>query len=140
MLLPKEKESALRGGLSAGRQVPGRGMIDFFPLEAEPAIQRVLKLDWNTPDSRVIPASAAVLAPRADAQDQLTFLQDASAAVKAEAQAGKCWDPVEKELKLPKYSSWPGYEDEPAVRAAPLLRAVGQRNVKLTRGREIVRA
>jgi hypothetical protein len=30
--------------------------------------------------------------------------------VKAEAQAGKCWDGVEKELKLPKYQSWPGYE------------------------------
>ena len=30
--------------------------------------------------------------------------------MKAEAQAGKCWDPVEKELKLPKYESWAGYE------------------------------
>ena len=29
--------------------------------------------------------------------------------MKAEAQAGKCWDAVEKELKLPKYESWPGY-------------------------------
>ena len=27
-------------------------------------------------------------------QNVLTFLQDASAAVKAEAQAGKCWDAV----------------------------------------------
>src|SRR5438128_1695988 len=44
------------------------------------------------------------------AHNILTFLQDASAAVKAEAQAGKCWDPVEKEMKLPKYESWPGYE------------------------------
>ncbi|HEY3065547.1 MAG TPA: hypothetical protein VGL09_07125 [Methylomirabilota bacterium] len=34
----------------------------------------------------------------------------ASAAVKAEAQAGGCWDRVEKELKLPKYEKWPGYE------------------------------
>src|SRR6266850_2260399 len=40
---------------------------------------------------------------------ELTFLQDASAAVKAEAQAGKCWDPVEKDLKLPKYENWAGY-------------------------------
>ena len=24
-------------------------------------------------------------------------------------QAGKCWDAVEKDLKLPKYESWPGY-------------------------------
>ena len=33
-----------------------------------------------------------------------------SAAVKAEAQAGKCWDPVEGDMKLPKYESWAGYE------------------------------
>ncbi len=39
-------------------------------------------------------------------QNLLTFLQDASAAVKTAAQAGKCWDAVEKELKLPKYESW----------------------------------
>ena len=25
------------------------------------------------------------------------------------AQAGKCWEPAEKELKLSKYESWPGY-------------------------------
>jgi hypothetical protein len=36
-------------------------------------------------------------------------LQDASAAVKAEARAGHCWDTVEKTLKLPKYESWAGY-------------------------------
>ncbi len=24
-------------------------------------------------------------------------------------QAGKCWDTAEKEFKLPKYESWPGY-------------------------------
>ena len=24
--------------------------------------------------------------------------------------AGKCWEPAEKELKLPKYSTWPNYE------------------------------
>ena len=29
--------------------------------------------------------------------------------MKAEAQAGKCWDAVEKDLKLPKYENWPGY-------------------------------
>jgi glyoxylase-like metal-dependent hydrolase (beta-lactamase superfamily II) len=108
MLLPKEKVLFAVDFLPVG-QVPGRGMIDFYPLEAESAIQRVLKLDWNT----LIPGHPGVggrLGTKADAQDQLTFLQDASAAVKVEAQAGKCWDPVEKELKLPKYASWPGYE------------------------------
>jgi len=29
--------------------------------------------------------------------------------VKAEAQAGKCGEPVEKDRKLPKYESWLGY-------------------------------
>jgi glyoxylase-like metal-dependent hydrolase (beta-lactamase superfamily II) len=108
MLLPKEKVLFAVDFLPVG-QVPGRGMIDFYPLEAEAAIQRVLKLDWNTliPGH---PGAGGRFGTKADAQDQLTFLQDASAAVKAEAQAGKCWDPVEKELKLPKYASWPGYE------------------------------
>ena len=40
----------------------------------------------------------------------LTFLQDASAEVQKAAREGKCWDAVEKELKLPKYESWPGYQ------------------------------
>lgn len=60
-------------------QVPGRGMIDFYPLEAEAAIQRVLKLDWNT----LIPGDPGVggrYGPKAGAQDPLTFLQNASAA------------------------------------------------------------
>ena len=37
-------------------------------------------------------------------------VQDLSAAVKPAAQAGECWDGVEKGLKLPKYETWPGYE------------------------------
>ena len=40
-----------------------------------------------------------------------TFLQDASAAVKAAAREGKCWEPAEKELTLPKYESWAGYAE-----------------------------
>ena len=109
MLLPKEKILFAVDFLPVGA-VPGRGMIDFFPLEAEESIKRVLKLDWD----RLIPGHPGApngrLGTKADVQDQLTFLQDASAAVRAEAQAGKCWDPVEKELKLPNYASWPGYE------------------------------
>ena len=49
------------------------------------------------------------LGTKQDVQSVLTFLQDASAAVKAEVQAGKCGEPVEKDLKLPKYESGPGY-------------------------------
>jgi len=109
MRLPKEKIVFVVDFLPVG-SVPGRGMIDFYPLEAEESIKRVLAMDWD----RLIPGHPGQpggrLGTKQDAQDQLTFLQDASAAVKAVAREGKCWEPAEKEVKLPKYEKWPGYE------------------------------
>ena len=109
MRLPKEKLIFVVDFLPVGT-LPGRGMIDFYPLEAENSIKQVLALDWE----RLIPghpgAPEGRLGTKKDAQDQLTFLQDVSEAVKVEARAGKCWEPAEKEVKLPKYSSWPNYE------------------------------
>ena len=107
MRLPKEKIIFAVDFIPVG-SVPGRGMIDTYPLELEDSIKKVLAMDWD----RMIPGHPGPggrLGTKQDAQDQLTFLQDASAAVKAEAQAGKCWDTVEKDLKLPKYENWPGY-------------------------------
>lgn len=106
--LPKERIVFVVDLLPVG-QVPGRGMIDFYPLEAEASIKQILSMDWE----RLIPGHPGAggrLGTKKDAQDQLTFLQDASAAVKAEAQQGRCWEPVESTLKLPKYASWPNYE------------------------------
>jgi len=109
MRLSKEKLIFVVDFLPVGT-LPGRGMIDFYPLEAENSIKQVLALDWE----RLIPghpgAPEGRLGTKKDAQDQLTFLQDASEAVKVEARAGKCWEPAEKEVKLPKYSSWPNYD------------------------------
>jgi glyoxylase-like metal-dependent hydrolase (beta-lactamase superfamily II) len=108
MRLPKERIVFVVDLLPVG-QIPGRGMIDFDPFQAEESIKQILAMDWE----RLIPGHPGVngrLGTKKDAQDQLTFLQDASAAVKAEAQQGRCWEPVESELKLPKYASWPGYE------------------------------
>ena len=109
MRLPKEKILFAVDFLPVG-SVPGRGMIDFYPLEAEDSIRQVLKMDWQ----RLIPGHPGPgdrLGTKQDVQDQLTFLQDASAAVKVAAREGKCWDTVEKEMKLPKYEKWPGYEN-----------------------------
>ena len=109
MRLPKEKIVFVVDFIPVG-QVPGRGMIDFYPLEAEQSIKRVLSMDWD----RLIPGHPGVgdrLGTKQDAQDQLVFLQDASAAVKVAAREGKCWEPAEKEVKLPKYEKWPGYEN-----------------------------
>ena len=86
-------------------------MIDFYPMEAEAFIKRVLAMDWD----RLIPGHPGApngrLGTKKDAQDQLTLLQEASAEMKTMAQAGKCWEPAEKEFKLPKYESWPGYQN-----------------------------
>jgi glyoxylase-like metal-dependent hydrolase (beta-lactamase superfamily II) len=108
MRLPKERIVFVVDLLPVG-QVPGRGMIDFYPFEAEESIKQIVAMDWE----RLIPGHPGAggrLGTKKDAQDQLTFLQDASAAVKAEAQQGKCWEPVESQMKLPKYASWPNYE------------------------------
>ena len=107
MRLPKEKIIFVVDTLPVG-QVPGRGMIDFHPLEAEVFIKKVIALDWE----RLIPGHPGPndrLGTKQDAQDQLQFLQDASAEMKTMAQDGKCWEPAEKEFKLTKYESWPGY-------------------------------
>ena len=110
MRLPKEKIIFVVDVLPVG-SVPGRGMIDFHPLEAEESIRQILKLDWE----RLIPGHPGQpggrLGTKADVQAQLAFLQDASETVKAAAREGKCWEPAEKELKLPKYESWPGYQN-----------------------------
>ena len=108
MRLPKERIVFVVDLLAVG-QIPGRGMIDFYPFQAEDSIKQILAMDWE----RLIPGHPGVdgrLGTKKDAQDQLVFLQDASAAVKAEAQQGRCWEPVESTLKLPKYAMWPGYE------------------------------
>ncbi len=89
--------------------IPGRGMIDSYPLEWESSLQQVMATEWD----RLIPGHPGPggrLGTKQDVRDLLTFLQDASAEVKAAAQAGKCWDAVEKDLKLPKYESWAGYQ------------------------------
>ena len=107
MRLPKEKILFVVDVLPVG-SVPGRGMIDFHPLEAEKSIESMLAMDWD----RMIPGHPGPggrLGTKDDVRAQLTFLRDASAAVKIAAREGKCWDTAEKEVTLPKYESWPGY-------------------------------
>ncbi len=87
---------------------PGRGLIDFHPLETEQFMQKVIDMDWAT----LIPGHPGPgdrLGTKQDVRDQLQLLKDASAEMKVMAQAGKCWDQAEKDFKLPKYENWPGY-------------------------------
>ena len=109
MRLPKERILFAVDFISVGT-FPARGMIDSYPLEWEESLKKVLAMDFD----RLIPGHPGQpggrLGTKDDVQAQLTLLQDASAAVKEAAQAGGCWDKVEKELKLPKYETMSGYE------------------------------
>jgi glyoxylase-like metal-dependent hydrolase (beta-lactamase superfamily II) len=89
-------------------QFPGRGLIDFHPLEAEESYKKILAMDWE----RMIPGHPGVgdrLGNKKDVQDQLALLQTASEVVKVQARDGKCWEPAEKEVQLPQYKDMPGY-------------------------------
>jgi len=107
MRLPKEKIIFAVDFIPVA-SVPGRGMSDSYPLEWEESLKTVLAMDWE----HLIPgypAPGGRLGTKEDVQNLLTFLQDASATVKKAAREGKCWEPAEKELTLPKYESWAGY-------------------------------
>ena len=107
MRLPREKLLFVVDVLPVG-QFPGRGMIDFYPLEAEDSIKRILAMDWE----RLIPGHPGPgdrLGTKKDVEDQLALLRTASETVKTAARQGKCWDQAEKEVQLEKYKDWPGY-------------------------------
>ena len=109
MRLPKEKLIFLVDTIPVGA-FPGRGFIDIFPLETEEFIKKVIALDWE----RMIPGHPGNpgdrLGTKQDAHNMLALMQEASADIKKSAQDGKCWDTVEKEFKMPKYESLPGYQ------------------------------
>ena len=108
MRLPREKILFIVDTIPVGA-VPGRGMIDMYPLESESFMKRVLAMDWE----RLIPGHPGQpngrLGTKKDVEDQLKLLQVASAEGKRLGQAGRCWEPGEKEFKLEGYENWPGY-------------------------------
>ena len=109
MRLPKEKLVFIVDTIPVGA-FPGRGFIDVYPLETERFMERVLKMDWE----RMIPGHPGQpgdrLGTKKDVEDQLALIRHASDEVKKWAREGKCWEPAEKEVKLEKYESWPGYQ------------------------------
>jgi glyoxylase-like metal-dependent hydrolase (beta-lactamase superfamily II) len=108
MRLPKEKIIFLVDTIPVG-QVPARGMMDFYPVETETFIEKVIAMDWE----RMIPGHPGPgdrLGTKKDAQDMLAMYRAASAEMRKLAQDGKCWDTAIKEFKLAGYENWPGYE------------------------------
>jgi glyoxylase-like metal-dependent hydrolase (beta-lactamase superfamily II) len=107
MRLPKEKIVFIVDTIPVGA-FPGRGFIDIYPLETEDFIKKVIAMDWE----RMIPGHPGPggrLGTKDDARNVLTLMQEASAEVKKMGQEGKCWDQAEKDFKLEKYATLPGY-------------------------------
>jgi hypothetical protein len=85
-------------------------MHDRFLSAGSRKLDQAGTMDWE----RLVPGHPGPggrLGTKKNAQDQLTFLKDASEAVKVAACEGKCWEPAEKEVTLPKYENWPGYKN-----------------------------
>jgi glyoxylase-like metal-dependent hydrolase (beta-lactamase superfamily II) len=104
--LPREKIVFVVDLLPVGR-MPGRGMIDFYPIEAEQSIKRILAMDWE----RLIPGhpDGGRLGSKKTVEEQLKLLQLASEEGKRLGQAGKCWMPGEKEFTIKGYENFEGY-------------------------------
>ena len=109
MRLPREKLVFVVDLMPVG-SFPGRAMIDSYPVEWEQTLQKLLAMDWE----RLIPghpgAPGGRLGTKQDVKDILALLQQASGEIQAAARDGKCWEPTEKEYKMPKYEKLPGYE------------------------------
>jgi glyoxylase-like metal-dependent hydrolase (beta-lactamase superfamily II) len=80
------------------------------PLEYISSLKKLAALDWD----RMIPGhpnAGGRLGTKQDVLDDIAYMEDLSAAVKKEADAGKCIDAAIKEVKLPKYEKWANYEN-----------------------------
>jgi glyoxylase-like metal-dependent hydrolase (beta-lactamase superfamily II) len=110
MRLPKEKIIFTVDWIPI-QAVQFRGMADTYVPDIEDGLKKVIAMDWQT----LIPGhpgpGGKQTGTKDDATNQLAYLQDLSAAVKKEVDAGKSYDDAVKDISLPKYAAWPSYKN-----------------------------
>jgi glyoxylase-like metal-dependent hydrolase (beta-lactamase superfamily II) len=110
MRLPKEKIIFTVDWIPLGA-VQFRDMADTYIPDIEDGLKKVIAMDWNT----LIPGhpgpGGRQTGTKDDARNQLAYLQELSAAVKKSVSEGKSYADAQKEIKLPKYEKWGGYEN-----------------------------
>lgn len=109
MRLPKEKIIFVVDFLPlAGTQF--RVMADTYVPEQEDSMKKILAMDWD----RLIPghpgAGGRQIGNKNDVKTDLDYVLDLSAAVKQAVDAGKSYGDAIRDIKLPKYESLPGYQ------------------------------
>ena len=109
MRLPKEKIIFTVDWIPI-QGVQFRGMADTYVPDIEDGMKKGIAMDWET----LIPGhpgpGGKQTGTKDDATNQLAYLQDLSAAVKKEVDAGKSYDDAMKDISLPKYAAWPSYK------------------------------
>ena len=131
MRLPKEKIIFTVDWIPING-VQFRGMADNYLPDIEDGLKKVIAMDWE----RMIPGHPGPggrLGTKDDARDMLTYLQDLSAAVKEAASQGKCYADAMRDIKLPKYESFPNYAQLPADEHRALLRLLQSRDLTVHR-------
>ena len=108
MRLPKEKIIFTVDWIPI-KGIQFRGMADTYVPNIEDGLKKVIAMDWE----KLIPGhpgpGGVQTGTKDDARNQLAYLQDLSAAVKKAVDDNKSYADAQKEIKLPKYESWPSY-------------------------------
>jgi glyoxylase-like metal-dependent hydrolase (beta-lactamase superfamily II) len=108
MRLPKEKIIFTVDWIPI-KGIQFRGMADTYVPDIEDGLKKVIAMDWE----KLIPGhpgpGGVQTGTKDDARSELAYLQDLSAAVKKAVGEGKSYADAQKEIKLPKYESWPNY-------------------------------
>ncbi|MGB6587813.1 MAG: MBL fold metallo-hydrolase [Pseudolabrys sp.] len=109
MRLPKEKIIFTVDWIPLGG-VQFREMADTYIPDIEEGLKKVIAMDWDKLIAGHPGPGGRQTGTKDDARNQLAYLQDLSAAVKKAVNEGKSYADAEKEIKLPKYEKWGGYE------------------------------
>jgi glyoxylase-like metal-dependent hydrolase (beta-lactamase superfamily II) len=110
MRLPKEKIIFTVDWIPI-QGIQFRGMADTYVPDIEESLKKVIAMDWET----LIPGhpgpGGKQTGTKDNAKEELAYLQELSAAVKQAVSEGKTYADAQKEIKLPKYESWPNYNN-----------------------------
>ena len=110
MRLPKEKKIIFTVDWVLLGAVQFREMADTYIPDIEEGLKKVIAMDWDKLIAGHPGPGGRQTGTKDDARNQLAYLQDLSAAVKKSISEGKNYADAEKEIKLPKYEKWGGYE------------------------------
>jgi glyoxylase-like metal-dependent hydrolase (beta-lactamase superfamily II) len=109
MRLPKEKIIFVVDVIPL-QSLPFREMADNYIPDLEDSVKKIIAMDWDRLIAGHPGLGGRQIGTKDDARNQLAYLQDLSAAVKKAIGEGKSYADAEKEIKLPKYEKWGGYE------------------------------